>query len=107
VLEPAHAAQVAERFGLGHDARLDGPVASGRLGEIWQLVTDQGRFAVKHAHFRSSLTDVELDATFQESVRLAGVPMPAIVRAVDGAVVAEIGGSPVRAYAPPRRLLAR
>jgi Ser/Thr protein kinase RdoA (MazF antagonist) len=89
---------VAERFGLGEHASLDGPVAFGRLGEIWQLVAERGRFAVKHAQFAVSLEDAELDAAFQESVHWAGVPMPAVVRAVDGTVVADIGGDHVRVY---------
>ena len=89
---------VAERFGLGDHASLAGPVAFGRLGEIWELVAERGRFAVKHAQFPVSSEDAELDATFQESVRRAGVPMPAVVRAVDGAVVADVGGDLVRVY---------
>ena len=89
---------VAERFQLGEHASLDGPVAFGRLGEIWQLITERGRFAVKHAQLAVSAEDAELDATYQESVRLAGVPMPAVVRAVDGTVVADIGGAHVRVY---------
>lgn len=83
---------VAERFGLGEHASMDGPVAFGRLGEIWQLVAERGRFAVKHAQFAVSVEDAELDAAYQEAVRLAGVPMPSVVRAVDGTVVADIGG---------------
>ena len=89
---------VAERFGLGEHASLDGPVAFGRLGEIWQLVSERGRFAVKHAQFAVSVEDAELDAAYQEAVRLTGVPMPAVVRAVDGTVVADVGGSHVRVY---------
>ena len=89
---------VAERFGLGDHASLAGPVAFGRLGEIWELLAERGRFAVKHARFPVSSEDAELDATFQESVRRAGVPMPAVVRAVDGAVVADVGGDLVRVY---------
>jgi len=89
---------VAERFGLGEHASMDGPVAFGRLGEIWQLVAERGRFAVKHAQFAVSVEDAELDAAYQEAVRLAGVPMPTVVRAVDGTVVADIGGAHVRVY---------
>ena len=89
---------VAERFGLGDHASLAGPVAFGRLGEIWQLVAERGRFAVKHARFAVSSEDAEVDAAFQESVRRTGVPMPAVVRAVDGAVVADVGGDHVRVY---------
>ena len=89
---------VAERFGLGEHASMDGPVAFGRLGEIWQLVAERGRFAVKHAQFAVSVEDAELDAAYQEAVRLAGVPMPTVVRAVDGTVVADIGDAHVRVY---------
>ena len=98
VLDPTHAGLIAERFGLGKDPRLHGPVAFGRLGEIWQLVTGRGRFAVKHAHFPVSVEDAELDAAYQDVVRAAGVPMPAVVRALDGTVVADIGRSHVRVY---------
>jgi Ser/Thr protein kinase RdoA (MazF antagonist) len=98
VLDPTHADVLAERFGLGADARLHGPVAYGRLGEIWQLSTGDGRFAVKHAHFPVSVEDAELDAAYQDVVRAAGVPMPAVVRAVDGAVLADIADARVRVY---------
>jgi len=98
VLDATHAGAVAERFGLGHHARLDGPVAHGRLGEIWQLVTERGRFAVKHARFAFSAEDAEFDAAYQELVRLAGVPMPAVIRAVDGGVAADVDGNRVRVY---------
>ncbi len=98
VLATTDAALVAELFGLGARAVLDGPVAFGRLGEIWQLVTEQGRFAVKHARFTVSVEDAERDAAYQDAVRSAGVPMPAVVRTVDGAVLAELDGGPVRVY---------
>lgn len=99
MLDLTHAGSIAGRFGLGEDARLHGPVALGRLGEIWQLVTGRGRFAVKHAHFPVSVEDAELDAAYQDVVRSAGVAMPAVVRAVDGSVVADVGGAQVRVYA--------
>ncbi len=89
---------VAERFGLGDHASLAGPVAFGRLGEIWRLVADRGPFAVKHAQLAVSSEDAVRDAAFQESVRRAGVPMPAVVRSVDGAVLADVGGALVRVY---------
>ena len=91
-------ARVAERFGLGEHASLDGPVAFGHLGEVWRLVTDRGRFAMKHARFAVAGEDAELDAAYQDLVRLAGVPMPAVVRTVEGSVVADIGGGSVRIY---------
>ncbi|MGH3348490.1 MAG: aminoglycoside phosphotransferase family protein [Nocardioides sp.] len=98
VLDRADVGLIAEQFGLGEDACLQGPVAYGRLGEIWQLVTGRGRFAVKHAHVAVSVEDAELDAAYQDVVRSAGVPMPAVVRTVDGTVVADIGGARVRVY---------
>ncbi len=98
MLDGAQAGPVAERFGLGANARLEGPVAFGRLGEIWRLVADGRRFAVKHALFEVSAADAERDAAYQDLVRRSGVPMPAVVRTVDGAVVADVGGSAVRVY---------
>lgn len=98
MLDATHAGLVADRFGLGEDVRLDGPVAFGRLGEVWQLTTECGRFAVKHARFAISVEDAELDAAYQEVVRLAGVPMPAVVHTVEGTVVAAIDGADVRVY---------
>ena len=86
MLDPTHAGLLAERFGLGADGRLHGPVAFGRLGEIWQLVTGNGRFAAKHAHLPVSVE------------RAAGVPMPTVMCAVDGAVLADIGDARVRVY---------
>jgi hypothetical protein len=84
VLDVTHAGLVAERFGLGKHVRLAGPVAFGRLGEIWQLVTDHGRFAVKHAKKAILAEDAECDAAYQDLVRRAGVPMPVVVPTVDG-----------------------
>ncbi|MCP3421691.1 phosphotransferase enzyme family protein [Nocardioides pinisoli] len=98
MLDPTHAGVIAERFGLGPDARLRGPVASGRLGDVWQLVTARGRFAVKHAHVPVSVEDAELDARYQDVVRAAGVPMPAVVRTGAGTVLADVGGAHVRVY---------
>ena len=98
VLDETHAGAVAEQFGLGSQARLIGPVAYGRLGEIWQFVTERGRFALKKTQVPISVEDAERDAAYQDRVRLAGVPMPAVVRTVDGAVVADVAGSHVRVY---------
>jgi Ser/Thr protein kinase RdoA (MazF antagonist) len=98
VLDATYAGLVAERFGLGEHVWLEGPVAFGRLGEIWQLNTEGGRFAVKSARFAGSFDDADFDAAYQDSVRLAGVPLPAVVHAVDGGVAADLGGVQVRVY---------
>lgn len=94
MLDATHAGLVVERFGLGEHACLAGPVAFGRLGEIWQLATDRGPFAVKHAQSAVLAEDAQLDAAYQNLVRLAGVPMPAVFYTVDGLVVADIGQVP-------------
>lgn len=98
MLEESDAAEVAERFGLGRNASLDGPVAHGHLGEIWQLVTERGRFAVKESRSQVVAAEAELDARYQDVVRGAGVPMPAVVRTSEGRVVEDIGECQVRIY---------
>jgi len=110
MLEEVHAPLVADLFGLGRDATLVGPVASGRLGRIWRLTTNRGRFAVKDSTHPIDRDEVERDAAYQDVVRRHGVPMPAVVRTPDGTVLAEVDGFPVRVYewvevlGPERRL---
>jgi Ser/Thr protein kinase RdoA (MazF antagonist) len=109
VLEPGLARQVAAAFGLGPGAELVGPVATGRLGRIWQLTTTRGRFAVKDSHLPVEPAEVEFDAAYQDTVRASGIPMPAVVRTPGGSPLADVRG-PVRAYTwvdllPPTRQL--
>jgi phosphotransferase family enzyme len=92
----ARAADVARAFELGEGARFTGRVERGEQGQIEELVTSQGTFAVK-----TSFGEPELDgedAAFQAAARAAGVPAPAVLPAAGGAWHAEIGGLPVRAY---------
>ncbi|MGD9960897.1 phosphotransferase enzyme family protein [Nocardioides sp.] len=98
MLTPADALAIAESFGLGARASLTGPVAAGRLGQVWLLTTPQGRYAVKEPFFPVSATDARADAAFQDVVRAAGVPMPAVVRTPGGEVLAPVGGAQVRLY---------
>jgi len=110
VLAPSHAQVVADVFGVGGDPRLVGPVASGRLGRIWQLTTDRGRFAVKDSTFPVPAEEAERDAAYQDVVRRHGIPMPAVVRTIDRTVLGDVDGIAVRAYewvdvlVPERRL---
>ncbi len=99
MLTASHGAEVAAAFALGGDAVLVGPVAAGRMGSIWRLTTDHGRFAVKSADAPPVRSEVEQDAAYQDAVRVAGVPMPAVIRTPTGAVLAEVDGTPVRVYA--------
>ena len=94
MLNPRAAAEIARVFGLGANARLEGPVAHGRKGEVWRLVTSEGRYAVKALVGTVFRERAERDAAYQDLVRSAGVPMPAVVRTLDGDVLADVGGPP-------------
>ena len=98
MLQPNRAGRVAEAFDLGGDAVLVGPVATGRLGRIWRLTTDRGRYAVKDSSLPVDPAAVARDAAYQDVVRASGVAMPAVVRTPGGEVLADVDG-PVRAYA--------
>jgi hypothetical protein len=90
------AADVAVAFGLGEGARFTGRVERGEQGQVEELVTSAGAFAVKTS-FGDPALDGE-DAAFQAAARAAGVPAPAVVRAAGGGWHAEIGGLPLRVY---------
>jgi hypothetical protein len=90
------AANIARAFDLGDDARLTGRVERGEQGQVEELVTTRGVFAVK-----TSFGEPELDgedAAFQSAAWSAGVPTPAVIPAAGGAWHAGVGGLPVRVY---------
>ena len=97
MLSAADADAVAVAFALGHDARLEGPVARGQLGQVWRLDTSTGPYAVKEWFAEPDLSEVARDADFVAAARSEGVVTPAIVRATDGAVSAVIPVSDSRA----------
>ncbi len=94
--DAGRAADVARAFRLGDGARFTGRLERGEQGQVEELATARGAFAVKTSFGRPEL-DGE-DAAFQAAARAAGVPAPAVMRAVGGAWHAEIGGLPVRVY---------
>lgn len=96
MLSPDTAGDLADRFDLGHGARLEGPVARGQLGQVWCLVTSAGRFAVKEWFATPDPVEVARDATFSELARAGGVLTPAVRRTVDGEVTARVGDEMVR-----------
>lgn len=96
---PTAGLRIARAFDLGAHPRLAGPVANGRRGEVWQLTTDTGRYAVKVSFTPVPPEASERDAAFQDHVRAAGLPMPAIIRTPAGAVSAVVEGRAVRVYA--------
>ena len=108
MLDPNQAAEVAGRFALGDHAVLRGPVAAGRLGDVWRLSTDRGDFAVKDARFPVDPAEVAADAAYQDRVRSHGVPMPAVQRTAEGEALVQLASGPVRVYSwvdvlPPQR----
>ena len=98
MLSVRDADRVAARFGLGGEAMLAGPVARGELGQVWRIETDRGRWAVKEPFEPPSADEAADDATYQEAMGASGVSMPAIVRTVEGGVVADLGTAVVRVY---------
>jgi aminoglycoside phosphotransferase (APT) family kinase protein len=100
---------IARVFRLGARPRLTGTVERGEQGQVWQLETDRGMWAVKTALGVPEELDGE-DAEFQDAAHRAGIPVPAVVRPKPGEVFAVIGGAHVRAYEwveirPPDRTL--
>jgi Ser/Thr protein kinase RdoA (MazF antagonist) len=98
MLDVGDAAEVAERFSLGAEPKLSGPVARGEVGQVWRLSTSLGTFAVKEPFERVPEEEVQEHASFQEAAHAAGVPSPAIVRAGDGSVLADVDGARVRVF---------
>src|SRR6478672_5080454 len=90
------AGRIARAFELGDGAAFTGTVARGEQGQVAQLETSRGLWAVK-ASFRPPELDGE-DGAFQAAAVAAGVPAPVVVFTADGELFAEIGGLPVRVY---------
>jgi aminoglycoside phosphotransferase (APT) family kinase protein len=98
MLAPGDAATIAERFALGPGPALEGPVARGEQGLVYRLATVRGAWAVKEPFDPPAEADVREDAAYQEALRAAGVPLPAVVRTPSGSVFADVGPARVRAY---------
>jgi thiamine kinase-like enzyme len=95
---PDLGAAIASAFGLGSDVLLEGPVARGEVGQVWRLTTPNAVFAVKEPFEPPTLAEVIDDAAFQDAAYASGVPMPAVVRTLDGAVLAHVDTRHVRLY---------
>lgn len=94
-----NAAEIADRFALGADARLsETPVARGRQGLVWRLDTADGAWAVKEAYAAVGEEEARAATAFQEAAYAAGVPTPQVRRTTEGDVFATVGGRRVRVY---------
>ncbi|MFL5766562.1 MAG: phosphotransferase enzyme family protein [Actinomycetota bacterium] len=97
MLDPGTAQEIADRFDLGSDAALSGPAAKGKLGQVWELTTPRGRFAVKESFGPFEERDGE-DAAFSEAARAVGVPTPEVLRVRDGSLIVPIGDDEIRLF---------
>jgi Ser/Thr protein kinase RdoA (MazF antagonist) len=98
MLGPDDAAEIAERYALGSNATLEGPVARGEQGLVYRLAVDRGTWAVKEPFDPLREADVREDAAYQDAAHAAGVPLPAVARTPRGDVVADLGHARVRVY---------
>ena len=90
------AAQVADRFDLGPDARPEVEAARGEQGQVRRVVTARGTFAVKESFDAVDAVDAQRSAEFQVACHDAGVPCPRPLPDVHGRYLAEIEGTPIR-----------
>ena len=90
------AGRIARAFGLGDGAAFTGTVARGEQGQVAQLETSRGVWAVKTS-FRPPELDGE-DGAFQAAAVAAGVPAPAVAFTAGGELFTDVGGLPVRVY---------
>jgi Ser/Thr protein kinase RdoA (MazF antagonist) len=90
------AAQVADRFDLGPDARLEVEAARGEQGQVRRLDTARGTFALKETFGEVDVAEAEATAAFQARCHEAGIPCPRPVPDVDGRFVAVVEGEALR-----------
>lgn len=98
MLDARDATDIAERYSLGDDAALSGPVARGEVGQVWRLTTSRGSFAIKEQFDPFPEGEVREHAAFQEAAFAAGIRVPAVIRGRDGGAMTMVGGAQVRAF---------
>ncbi len=98
MLDAHDATDVAERYSLGDDAALSGPVARGEVGQVWRLTTSRGTFAIKEQFDPFPEDEVREHAAFQEAAFAAGINVPAVIRDRDGRATTMFGEVQVRAF---------
>ncbi len=90
-------AEVARAFGLGVPRAPMVLSARGEQGVIWRLDTGSGSYAVKELLMPLTESAAATDVEFLETAyRLRSFITPRPVRAVDGSVLADVGGRSVR-----------
>jgi len=95
---PAQWQALADRFALGQVSGSPTYVTRGFMGEIWQLHTARGRWAVKWQFPWAPADPRPADIGVQLAAADAGIPLPLPVTGTDGTAVARIGGQHARVY---------
>ena len=90
------AAQVADRFDLGPDARLGVEAVRGEQGQVRRMVTARGTFAVKESFAPVDPDEAQRTSEFQVACHEAGAPCPRPLPDRDGRFLAVIGDLPIR-----------
>ena len=98
MLDPRDAVHIADRFSLGDDAVLLGPVARGEVGQVWRLTTSRGTFAIKEQFDPFPDDEVREHAAFQEAAYVAGIRVPAVIRDGDGRAATVLDGAQLRVF---------
>jgi Ser/Thr protein kinase RdoA (MazF antagonist) len=86
-MSAATAKRVAVRFGLGEPTADPTYADRGELGQVWQLTTDRGRWAVKELFNPVTEASAAADVAFQLAAAAAGIPLPAPALTLDGRVL--------------------
>jgi len=90
--------QALDAFNLGTPRQAVASVARGAMGEIFEVVTDRGRYALKQLFGWNDGSGARQEMTFTARARAAGVLVPAEVVGLDGEPVAVVRGTRFRAY---------
>lgn len=90
------AAEVADRFDLGPDARLESEAVRGEQGQVRRLITARGTFAVKQSFGEVDGDEAQLTAEFQARCHDAGASCPRPLPDIDGRFLSNVGGEAIR-----------
>ena len=90
------AAEVADRFDLGPDARLEEQAVRGEQGQVRRLITARGTFAVKESFGEVDGDEAQRTAEFQVRCHDAGASCPRPLPDLDGRFLSDVGGKAIR-----------
>lgn len=92
------AAWLADQFGLPLPARLEGPVDRGYQGQVWRLVCDGKRYAVKQADVPLDHDQIAAAYDLQTRAMAYGIRAPRQLLTTSGGLSAARGGETARVF---------